>query len=563
MIPPEFLAELRLSTPMSTLVGRRVKLSRAGHDHKGCCPFHAEQTPSFYVYDAPEPHAHCFGCGWHGDAVAYLMALHRMPFTEAVAQLAADAGLTVPVDEVTAAAEAAVAGLRDVLSGAAIEYRKRLHGPKGADAMAYLLGRGLTRETIDAYQIGWSDRYPLANVDVKSAVAAGLIWTSDQGRQGPFFLNRIMFPLRDRHGRVVGFSGRAIDDRKPKYQNSPETPLFKKSDILHGVDFAAKAARAGATVTVVEGQIDMLQAHQAGHLGTVALLGSALSEAHLRELWRMSPSPVLCFDGDTAGRHAARRAIEAALPLLTATQVLRVAWLPDGLDPDTLIRRDPAAYAACIAAPEGLPAALYGMLHAEADTTTPEGRAGLLNALVTASGRVRDPAMAGEYRRELRDQFYAARRPALVADRHLVTGVDPTAERTRTLLAMLVRHPEIIEDAALAIVDLPADGALATLRDVLLAAHTEHAEDVAAFIRAAGVQPIADSVLADRPEPANGAENILARWWSAYGPLVSGRMDKQIDEAKAAFQASSTPEAQRRLIALCEARFAAIRDTAG
>ena len=564
MIAHEFLAELRLRTPMFALVGERVKLSRAGHDMKGCCPFHEERTPSFFVYEGESPHAKCYGCGWHGDAMAYVMQLHRMSFTEAVTQLAAAVGMTVPVDAATEALEAQVSRLRVVLAAALVEYQNRLRSPKGGEAMAYLLNRGLSRETIDAYQIGWSGRNAVACQDHESAVKAGLIHAASGKRpEMPFFINRIMFPLRDGHARLVGFSGRALGDNMPKYVNSPDTPLFQKSRVLYGIDIASKAARAGAAITVVEGQIDMLQAHQAGHLGTVASLGTSLSEAHLRELWRMSPSPVLCFDGDAAGRAAARRAINAALPLLTATQVLRLAWLPDGLDPDAMIRRDPAAYAACIAAPEGLPAALHEMLRAEVDTTTPEGRAGLLNALEAASNSVRDRTMAAEYRNELRGLFYAGRRPHLVIDRGLAHGVDPIAERARTLLAILLRHPEIMAHADLAVADMPADGLLGGLRDAVLAAHADGAADLMGYIRAAGLLPVAESVLADRPEVAVDSDNVMARWWSAYGPLVSGRLDRQIAEAKASFKLMPTAAEQSRLIALCEARLEAQRNTMG
>src|ERR1019366_1718779 len=342
-LPAGFLDELRARTPLAAVIGRRVRLARSGRQWKGCCPFHGEKTPSFYVYD---DHFHCFGCGAHGDAVSFVMQSQGAAFPEAVEQLAAEAGMEVPKPSAEAAdAERRRLDLHAVLEAATKAFQRRLKLPEGVRALRYLHDRALTDATIDRFALGWSGEgrgalaADLAREGIEPAmlIEAGLMKPAEDGRPASdFFFNRVMFPIRDRRGRVISFGGRVLGDGQPKYLNGPETALFSKRRNLYALDLARAAP--GAAVVVVEGYMDVIALHQAGFTGAVAPLGTALTEEQLEELWRLTPAPVLCFDGDAAGARAAARSADLALPLLAPDRTLRIATLPEGEDPDTLVR---------------------------------------------------------------------------------------------------------------------------------------------------------------------------------------------------------------------------------
>ncbi|MDE2200751.1 MAG: DNA primase, partial [Rhodospirillales bacterium] len=438
-LPPAFLDELRARTPLPALVGRRVKLARSGRQWKGCCPFHGEKTPSFYVY---EDHFHCFGCGAHGDAISFVMQSQGAGFPEAVEQLAAEAGIEVPKPSpAAAAAEQRRLDLHGVLDAAARAFQRRLHQREGAAALDYLRGRGLTAETIARFGLGWSGegRGALAaelgqeGIGADMLAEAGLMRTAEEGRAAAdFFFNRVMFPIRDRRGRVISFGGRILGDGQPKYVNGPETALFSKRRTLFALDLAREAARANAKVLVVEGYMDVIALHQAGFPGAVAPLGTALTEEQLEELWRLSPMPTLCFDGDAAGGRAAARAAELALPLLAPERSLELVTLPAGEDPDSLLRRlGPAGMAAALAAARPLGAALYDLLR-EGSGDSPEQRAALRRRLVEAAARIGDKALADEYRRALLDRFFARPRPPAAAPGRGREAARPPPRFTRT-----------------------------------------------------------------------------------------------------------------------------------
>src|ERR1019366_3876402 len=344
-LPPQFLDELRARTPLPAVIGRRVRLARSGRQWKGCCPFHGEKSPSFYVYD---DHYHCFGCGVHGDAITFVMQSLGLSFPEAVEQLATEAGMQVPTPSPEEAeAEQRRLDLAGVLDAAAASYQRRLFLPEGKTARDYLSNRGLSEDTIRRYGLGWSGegRGAIAadlareGVTAEQLVDAGLMRRDDEtGRVFDLFFNRVMFPIRDRRGRTISFGGRIMGDGQPKYLNGPETALFSKRRTLYAQDFSRDAARGGADVVVVEGYMDVIALHAAGFTGAVAPLGTALTEEQLLEIWKQSGDPILCFDGDTAGRRAADRAVERALPMIRAGRALRFVTLPRGEDPDSLIR---------------------------------------------------------------------------------------------------------------------------------------------------------------------------------------------------------------------------------
>jgi DNA primase len=484
-LPPNFLDELRGRIALPVLIGRSVRLSRSGREHKGCCPFHGEKTPSFYVYD---DHFHCFGCGEHGDAITYVMKSQGASFMEAVQSLAAEAGLEVPKESrAEAEKEAKRASLQEVLQAAARVYQAWLFAPEGAAGLNYLRQRGLTDATIKKFGLGWSGegRGAIAqalrrqNIAAEQLVEAGLM---KQGDFGPvdMFYSRVMFPIQDRRGAILSFSGRILGDGQPKYVNGPETPVFSKRRSLYAVNFAREAVRSGNPLIIVEGQMDAIALAQAGFGGAVAPLGTALTEEQLKEIWRLSPEPIICFDADNAGRKAALRAVELALEGLAPDRSLKFLRLPDGQDPDSLIRAEgPAAFAAQLGGAQGLSAVLYDMLAEGANRDTPEGRASFRNRLLEFAGRIGDKSLAGEYRSVLLDRFFGERRPATPqrggakggkfarfpvpsAQKLARPVIDPAASderRGRILTAILIVHPALLDsvEEAYALIDLPAD----------------------------------------------------------------------------------------------------------
>src|SRR5436305_4389322 len=350
-LPPGFLDELRSRISLSGLVGRRVKLARRGREYAGLCPFHHEKTPSFYVVE-DKSFFHCFGCGAHGDVIGFAMRADNLDFIEAVEKLADEAGLPVPQATPQERERAQrQKTLLEATEAAAAFYEARLWAPAGARAREYLQGRGLDPVAIRSFRLGWSpnDRQALRRglkPEFPDAllIEAGLLRQPAEGEPSDYFRNRVIFPIGDRAGRVIAFGGRTLGDDQPKYLNSPDTPLFEKGRVL----YAWAAARANAArgtegeapppAIVVEGYMDVIALHRAGFATAVAPLGTALTETQLHELWRLSPEPVLCFDGDTAGQRAALRALHRALPLLQPGRSLRFAALPPDEDPDSLVR---------------------------------------------------------------------------------------------------------------------------------------------------------------------------------------------------------------------------------
>ena len=578
-LPPAFLDDLRSRTPLHGLIGRKVRLARNGRQWKGCCPFHNEKTPSFYVYD---DHFHCFGCGAHGDAISFLMRAEGASFPEAVERLASEAGLEVPKPSREARArEQRARDLHGVLAAAEAAFRARLHRPEGRAALDYLRRRGLSDETIDRFGLGWSGegRGALAaelkaeGIEPAQLVEAGLMKARDEGGGGfsDFFFNRVMFPIRDRRGRTISFGGRLLGDGQPKYVNGPETALFQKRRSLYGLDLAREAAFRGAPVVAVEGYMDVIALHQGGFNGAVAPLGTALTVEQLGALWQLSPEPVLCFDGDAAGARAAARAAEVALPLLAPERSLRLATLPPGEDPDTLLAKTgPGAVRAVLDGAQPLSAALYGLLTEGRPAATPEQRAALRHRLEAAARAIADKALAAEYRRSLLDRFFDAGRRknfrvAVKPQRAPIDGPSVRLERARNLLAILLRHPVILPEVeeSLAGLDLP-DGHCSALRAGLLGwlaradvldsallldqlASSGAGEAVAWALRGPG--------LAKEAKPEAQPAEALDGWWHFFA-FLRGEAELAEDCARAerSLAANNDPAEQQRLIRLTQAR---------
>jgi DNA primase len=405
---PRFVEELRDRVGITDVVGRKVKLVRRGRNHLGLCPFHSEKTPSFNV-NADKGFYHCFGCGVHGDVITFVMETEGLSFPEAVEQLASSVGMPLPArDERDDAREKSRRSLYDVMELAAAFFESELKSSRGAKARAYLDGRQLVGPAVEPFRLGYApdsrsalkEHLTAKGVLVEDMVEAGLLCARRWGAPYDRFRGRVIFPIADGRGRVIAFGGRTLDpDGKPKYLNSPETPLFKKSTVLFNLGTARKAASQGAMLIAVEGYVDVIALVAAGFHGAVAPLGTALTEEHLQMMWRIAPEPVLCFDGDAAGIKAAQRGIDLALPLLEPGQSLRFALLPGGQDPDDLIRaKGASAMNTVLEEAVGLAEMLWRREIGDADLTTPERRAGAEANLMRHMSEIGDPKVKEHYR---------------------------------------------------------------------------------------------------------------------------------------------------------------------
>lgn len=442
--PPSFLDDIRARVPISDVVGRRVswdkRKSNPGRgDYWACCPFHGEKTPSFHA-DNRKGRYHCFGCGASGDHFTFLVEQEGLSFPEAVAQLAADAGLALPERDPRAEErEAERANLHDVMEKAARFFESELQGPNGGKARAYLRERGITPESQKRFRIGYAS--PSRNALKEHLAQAGI--TQDQmveagllvaGEDIPVsfdrFRDRVMFPIADFRGRVIAFGGRALSpDAQAKYLNSPETPLFHKSFVLYNGQGARTASRRGGHVVTVEGYTDVIACVAAGFEATVAPLGTALTEDQLRLLWQMADEPVLCFDGDDAGLKAAFRAVDLALSNLQPGKSVRFALLPGGQDPDDLIRREgPEPFRRILAAAKPLVDMLWMSAGFGVDLATPERRAQFEQSLRSAIATIGNPDVRRHYEMAVRERlerhFGGAPRPprGFTADRRSPEG---------------------------------------------------------------------------------------------------------------------------------------------
>ncbi len=343
-IPDTFIDELLARVDIADIVGERVQLRRSGSNHLGLCPFHGEKTPSFTV-SADKQFYHCFGCGAHGSAIRFLMEYDRLEFREAVAQLAQMAGMEMPEQGRGEASQPSQKPLYDLLDRASRQYQQWLRQhPQRQRAIDYLRNRGLNGEIAQRFGIGfappgWDNLLrELANTDPLKQ--AGLVVERDGGRVYDRFRDRIMFPIRDRRGRTIGFGGRVLDDGEPKYLNSPETPVFHKGEALYGLYEVLQTDRHPSDIVVVEGYMDVVALAQHGLPRAVATLGTATSTRQVERLLKTTGDVIFCFDGDEAGRRAAWRALENALPAMRQGRQIRFLFLPDGEDPDSLVREN-------------------------------------------------------------------------------------------------------------------------------------------------------------------------------------------------------------------------------
>ncbi|MFA7496779.1 MAG: DNA primase [Acidithiobacillus sp.] len=338
---PAFIDAVLEHTDLVRLVDARVRLKKKGKDFWACCPFHQEKSASFSV--SPDKQIYyCFGCHAHGNAIGFLMAHDRLSFPEAVTVLAEDAGMSLPEESTGKSEQEDLRPLRKALEDAVRLYQSALRENRGAQE--YLEGRGLTAQTITHFELGYAPSAAqfltqrLGKNAQHALLGAGLVSSREDGSVYDRFRDRIIFPIRDGRGQLVGLGGRSLDGREPKYLNSPEGALYHKGRVLYGLHQARDGVRRANRVLLVEGYLDVITLHQAGMDYAVAASGTALGEGQLQMLFRTASETLLCFDGDSAGRKAAWRAVQMAPEQLREGRLLRVLFMPDGQDPDSLVR---------------------------------------------------------------------------------------------------------------------------------------------------------------------------------------------------------------------------------
>jgi DNA primase len=604
--PQSFLDEIRARLPVSEVVRRRVTLKKAGREWRGLSPFNPEKTPSFFVNDQ-KGFYHCFSSGKHGDQFRFLMETEGLSFRDAVERLAGLAGVPIPAaTPEEEKREARRKTLHEVVELAAKFFEESLQARTGARARGYLADRGLAPATIARFRIGYApaERFALKeylgakSVPVEDMVEAGLLVAGDDIPL-PYdrFRERVMFPIADFRGRIVAFGGRALDpDASAKYLNSPETPLFRKGGLLYNGAAARAATQKGASLIVVEGYVDAIAMVSAGFEATVAPLGTALTEDQLILLWRMAPEPVLCFDGDAAGRRAAYRAVDLALPLLAPGKSLRFASLPEGQDPDDLIRNGGIdAMREVLGSARPLAEVLWLRESESANLETPERRAALEARLAEILRMIGDETVRRYYRDDLKDRLAnlfqpnrtqsqssprlrgGARRPGTrmpepasvlkprsnrLAQSSIVRGRAAVPAREALILLAVLNHPWLLADHAEELAHLDfGHGDASTLRQALLDAAAAGAAGSAAEL-AAHLETVGAQALGQRMErslshggdwearPDAAREDVIA-WWRQIVSLHRKKrtLSKELQEAERALGAEPT-----------EANFAWLKD---
>ncbi len=498
-LTPQWLDELRARVTLSGVISRTVRLTKAGHEFKACCPFHNEKSPSFTVNDQ-KGFYHCFGCGAHGDVIRWMTDQRGLAFMDAVKELASEAGMEVPAPDPRAAKAAEqAAGLHEVMAAAQDWFRANLDQPESAKAREYLASRHFDAHTMERFGFGFAPngrqalKAALGQFDDAMLIEAGLRIAVDDKEPYDRFRDRLTMPIHDARGRVIAFAARILDaDKKdaPKYLNSPDTPLFDKGRTLFNLHRAGPASRSSGRIVVVEGQMDVIALAAAGIEEAVAPMGTALTERQIELLWRMVETPILCFDGDAAGRRAAMRAAVRALPLLRPSHSLRIVTLPAGLDPDDVIRRDGVqALEALLSTPGSLLDLLWEHERDAAPLATPEDKAGLKARLLAHVETIAERDIQALYRRELLDRFSAFAFPRREQarwqpgpKRAATAPPDPARSRrlrnsagggartalTAATIAGLLRHPRELARHAEALARLaPPDARLDALLDAL------------------------------------------------------------------------------------------------
>ncbi|MEZ5901456.1 MAG: DNA primase [Hyphomicrobiaceae bacterium] len=623
---PQILDEIRARLPVSQVVGRKVALKKAGREYKGLSPFKVEKTPSFTVNDI-KGFYHCFATGEHGDIFTFVMKTEGLEFPEAVERLAEEAGVPLPKDEPrerNVEAEDQRARLYRLLETSARFFETSLSQPLGSEARRYLEKRGLAAKTIGSFRLGYApasrhalkDHLKAAGFSIADMAASGmLIAGPDIAEPYDRFRHRVMFPIQDMKGRVIAFGGRALDKDAPaKYLNSPETPLFHKGHVLFNAARARPLAHDKERIIAVEGYMDVVALHEGGFGEAVAPLGTALTEDQIKLLWRMNEVPTLCFDGDAAGKKAAYRAVDTALPHLKPGYSVQFAFLPDGLDPDDLIRQQGAnAMSEALERAQPLIDVLWERETSAGPLTTPEQKAALEARLRALSNTIADPMVRAHYEREVRDRLFGmGRAPRSIsrgAGQNRVPGAfrgstggplqadwrqrersrlfgrparfssaietagNPSAElssmshavpaREALIIKAILNHPWLIHDHAEELAEISFSArALSALRDEILTLHALQnsldSETLRSQLSKMGVSKVVDLVertithRSDRfAEPEAPATDVETGWRHVLAlHQRQDSLERSLKAAEEAWYRDCTPEAEARLLDL-------------
>ncbi|MGC0895189.1 DNA primase [Pantoea agglomerans] len=460
-IPRVFINDLLARTDIVDLIDARVKLKKQGKNFHACCPFHNEKTPSFTV-NGEKQFYHCFGCGAHGNAIDFLMNFDRLEFVESIEELATSHGLDVPYEAGSGPSQMerhqrqSLYQLMENLNGF---YQQGLQQSSAQPARDYLDRRGLSAEIINHFAIGYAPagwdnvlkRFGKQSEDRESLMEAGMLVSNDKGRTYDRFRDRVMFPIRDKRGRVIGFGGRVLGNDTPKYLNSPETPIFHKGRQLYGLYEAVKNHPEPARLLVVEGYMDVVALAQYGIDCAVASLGTSTTAEHIQLLFRSTDTVICCYDGDRAGREAAWRALETALPYMNDGRQLRFMFLPDGEDPDTLVRKEGKdAFEARMEQAMPLSSFLFDSLLPQVDLSSRDGKARLSTLALPLITQIPGETLRIYMRQELGnklgildDNQLEKLMPKLAASG--TTPVAPPLKRTtmRVLIALLIQSPQL------------------------------------------------------------------------------------------------------------------------
>ncbi|MDP2133793.1 MAG: DNA primase [Sulfuritalea sp.] len=439
MIPESFIQELLARIDIVDVVERYVPLKKAGANYSACCPFHSEKSPSFTVSPSKQFY-HCFGCGAHGSAIGFLMQHAGIGFIEAVEDLASSVGLRVPQEERNAEIRAKKAPLTELMARAMMFYREQLKAsPK---AVEYLKNRGLTGEIAAKFALGYAPdgwqglQQVFPDYNDPALVECGLVIVNEQGRRYDRFRDRVMFPIQDQRGNVIGFGGRVIGEGEPKYLNSPETPLFEKGRELYGLPQARKAIQEEDTVLVVEGYMDVVSLVQAGVENVVATLGTAATDANVQKLLKQASRVVFCFDRDSAGDRAAWRAMEVSLGHLADNKVVEILQMPGNQDPDEYIREHgKEAFVQQTRSATRLSEFLLRELVKQTTPNTAEGRAALVHAAKPLLQKMSAPILRVQLTKEI-----AQRAQVSQAEVEAQCGLVPLA-RSRYAPAQMKQRP--------------------------------------------------------------------------------------------------------------------------
>lgn len=598
------MQELRDRLSLSEIVGRAVKLTRAGREFKACCPFHNEKSPSFYVNDDKQFY-HCFGCGAHGDVIGFTMQNGNLSFIEAVESLAALAGMQVPQQTPQEIERSKTEkSLYSLLDDTAKWFEARLRDGAHRDALTYVQERGLSEDVLTSFRIGFAPADGQAlpkflktkGYTEAQMIEAGVARASTRGGEAySFFRDRLMFPVPDRRGRVVAFGGRVLpehlrplaagESKPPKYINSSETALFHKGEMLYGEPHARQAARDNLPLIVVEGYLDVIASFGAGYRGALAPLGTALTEEQILSMWKMIPAdqkiPVLCFDGDDAGRRAAAKSCERILPLLKPDHSVRFAFLPDGQDPDSLIKaQGKEAFDSVIESAMNLVDFLWVHHTMGRKFDTPEERAGLSTALDAETLRIPDRNVQHYYRDALRQKVRDAFGPVFQkkggvgrgtpAKPYAQTGLvlrrpafSDSQISSQILLACLVNHPALFGwvEEALGRLDFPDERFSALRQEIIMVLGQDEdgldSQGLQTYLMQKGFELELKTVLSEAiytharfARPDSELEIVRKGWQDTMSLIQQKSVWKELKAAGQALAGEFSDENEQRIMAL-------------